>query len=116
MSSTAGVLVDSVVLGTGGAITGVIVASGLQVLLKKGVKDQMRRKLSTPEEYRTGQVLFQFRTKLEQNLREGRTLREDGFLSRSINERSAAEIFEGVLLAAQREYEEKKIKFEGKLV
>jgi hypothetical protein len=116
MSSTAGTLVDSVVPGTAGAITGGIVAFGFQVLLNRGVIDQMRRKLSTIEESRTGKVLLQFRTKVIQNLSQGGTLRHDGFFSSGIDERSAAaEIFEGVLLAAQREYEEKKIKFEGNL-
>jgi hypothetical protein len=44
----------------------------------------------------------------------GKTLRQDCFFSNKINERSAAEeIFEGVLFAAEREYEEKKVKFEG---
>jgi hypothetical protein len=116
-SSTAAVLVGNAVAGPVGGIASGIVASGLQVMLKRVVSDQRRRKLSTLEEIRTGKVLLQFRTKLEQNLREGRSLREDGFLSRSVNERSvAAEIFEGILLAAQREYEERKIKFEGNLL
>jgi hypothetical protein len=114
MSSTAGTIVGGFVGGPAGAITGGILASGFQVLLNRGVMDQRRRKLSTLEEVRTGKVLSQFGAKFKQNLRERRTLREDGFLSRNTNERSAAaEIFEGVLLAAQREYEERKIKFEG---
>jgi hypothetical protein len=108
------VLVGSAIAGPIGGIAGGIVASGFQVLLNRAVKEQMRRKLSPLEESRTGKVLLQFRTKVIQNLSQGRTLRQDGFFSGSINERSAAaEIFEGVMLAAQREYEEKKIKFEG---
>jgi hypothetical protein len=116
VSSTAGALVGSVVAGPAGAIAGGIVASGVQVMLKRVVLDQRRRKLSTREKFRTRKVLLQFRTKVLQNRSEGRSLRQDGFFSSSIDERSAAEeIFEGVLLAAQSEYQEKKIKFEGNL-
>ena len=113
-SSTAGTLVGGAVGGPAGAITGDIVANLLQAGLRKVVKDQLGRMLSTFEELRTGKVLSQIRTKVIQNLSQGRTLKQDDFFSTNIDERSAAEeIFEGVLLAAQREYEEKKIKFEG---
>jgi hypothetical protein len=92
------------------------VANLLHAGLKKVVTDQLRRKLSTFEELRTGKVLLQFRTRVIQNLSQGRTLRQDDFFAGDINERSAAEeIFEGVLLAAQREYEEKKVKYVGNL-
>jgi hypothetical protein len=46
----------------------------------------------------------------------GKSFRQDDFFSNKINERSAAEeIFEGVLFAAEREYEEKKVKFVGNI-
>jgi hypothetical protein len=114
VSATVGALVGNVVAGPPGAIGGGIVASGVQVMLNRVVLDERRRKLSNREKFRTEKVLSQFRTKVLQNLSEGKSLRQDGFFSSSIDERSAAEeIFEGVLLAAQSEYQEKKIKFEG---
>lgn len=55
--------------------------------------------------------------KIESHRRNGKSLREDGFFDGNISERSAAdEIAEGVILAAQREHEEKKLMYLGNLL
>ncbi len=103
-----------------GGILGGITATFLEIMIRKFVKKHlpkaMRPNLSINEEERLRNVLSHFNTKMIQNLSvgSGKTLRQDCFFSEKINERSAAEeIFEGVLFAAEREYEEKKVKFEG---
>lgn len=115
-SSGVGALVGGAIAGPIGGIIGGITATGAQMMLKKFVSKHVSPNLSTSEEHRLRKVLSQFNTKMVQNLSvsSGKTLRQDCFFSTKLNERSAAEeIFEGVLIAAQREYEEKKVKFEG---
>lgn len=95
-------------------------ASALEVTIRKFVSKHLpkhiRPNLSINEEERLRKALSQFNTKMLQNqsVGSGKTLRQDDFFSKKINERSAAEeIFEGALFAVEREYEEKKVKFEG---
>lgn len=116
-ASAAGVGAGIAIAGLIGGIVGGMAASGFDVLFKKFVSKHIHRNLSINEEERLRKVLSQFNTKMVQNLSvgSGKTLRQDSFFSEEkINERSAAEeIFEGVLFAVEREYEEKKVKFEG---
>jgi hypothetical protein len=76
-----------------------------------------QRVLSPREEARIGATFaFAYET-IQQNLASGRPLREDGFFESAEHERAAAEeVVEGVLLAAQRAYEEKKLRYYGRLI
>lgn len=74
-----------------GGIIGRITAIGAQMMLKKFVSKHVSPNLSINEEERLRKVLSHFNTKMIQNLSEGKTLRQDCFLSTKINERSAAE-------------------------
>jgi hypothetical protein len=115
-SSAVSVAMGNAIAGPLGGIAGGIAAAGVQVMLKKFVSNYTGPNLSISEKQRLRKVLSHFNTKMIQNLSvgSGKTLRQDCFFSNKINERSAAEeIFEGVLIAAQREHEEKKVKFEG---
>lgn len=119
-ASAAGVVVGTAIAGPIGGIVAGMAAAGLEVMIRKFVSKHlpkdMHRNLSINEEERLRKVLSQFNTKMIQNLSigSGKSLRQDCFFSNKINERSAAEeIFEGVLFAAEREHEEKKVKFEG---
>jgi hypothetical protein len=103
-----------------GGIIGGMTAAGLEVAIGKFVSKHLPkdidRNLSINEEERIRKVLSQFNTKIVQNLSvdSGKSFRQDCFFSDKINERSPAEeIFEGVLFAAEREHEEKKVKFVG---
>jgi hypothetical protein len=112
-ASAVGVGVGTAIAGPIGGIAGGIAASGLDVLFRKYVSKHIHRNLSINEEERLRKVLSQFNTKMVQNLSvgSGKTLRQDCFFSNKINERSAAEeIFEGVLFAAEREYEERQVR------
>lgn len=112
----AGAVVGTTIAGPIGGIIGGIAASGLEVVIRKFVSKHIHPNLSINELNRLDKVLSHFNTKMIQNLSVGggKILRQDCFFSNKINERSAAEeIFEGVMFAAEREYEEKKVKFEG---
>ena len=108
-------LVGGVIAGPVGGIAGGITAIAVQKMLKKFISKHVSPNLSISEEHRLEMVLLHFNTKMIQNLSvgSGTTLRQDCFFSTKINERSAAEEIFGILIAAQREHEEKKVKFEG---
>lgn len=75
------------------------------------------RKLGHREQVRIGATLAFAIQSVEQKRARGWQVRQDGFFSPHLDERSTAdEIIEGVLLAAQREHEEKKLKHYGHLV
>jgi hypothetical protein len=114
------VVVGTAIAGPIGGIAGGITTAGLELMLKRYVLKHVlpKRSRSISQDERLRKVLSQFNTKMIQNqsVGSGKTLRQDCFFSTKINERSAAEeIFEGVLIAAQLEHEEKKIKFEANL-
>lgn len=74
------------------------------------------RFLGEREQVRVGAALAFAIRRADENRQRGKVLRGDDFFHQSPNERSTAEeILEGVLLAAQQEHEEKKVKFIGNL-
>ncbi len=73
--------------------------------------------LGKREEVRVGAVLAFAGEKIREKMENGEQVRQDGFFEEQPDDRSdAEEIFEGVLLAAQREHQEKKLRFYGNLV
>ena len=120
-ASAPGVGVGTAIAGPIGGIVGGITASGLEVMIRKFASKHLpkdiHRNLSINEKERLRKVLSHFNTKIIQNLSEGRTIRQDSFFDEKLYERSAPEeILEGVLFAAEREYEEKKVKYVGILL
>ncbi len=115
--------------GVGGAIiggiiggpAGVIIGGTSGPILTKFFKiigtELKARFLSPREEIRTGAAYTFSIDKILKNVSEGKKLRQDDFFNPTETERSAAEeIFEGIILKSQREYEENKIKFYGNLL
>ncbi len=100
-------------LGTvGGALAGTIIEKGL-LWVGNEIKDRM---LSPKEEVRVGAVYTYATQKINNNLIAGKTIRTDNFFEANGDERSSnEEILEGVLLTAQKEYEEKKLKYLGNM-
>jgi len=100
----------------GGALgsgTGAMIATALQNLYV----EFKHRVLGPRERMRIDETLRFGAIKVKENITNGRQIRQDSFFQDQPSERSAAEeIFEGVLLAAQREHEEKKLQFYGNLV
>jgi hypothetical protein len=77
----------------------------------------MHRQISEREVVRIGGALAVAVTRINERLEKGEQLRQDGFFAAEGSQRSAAnEVGEGVLLAAQREHEEKKVPLLGSLL
>lgn len=92
-------------------------ASLLTRMLKGIGQDIKNRALSRREEVGVGATVTFAVQRIQENLNNDQSIRQDGFLNGELQERAAAEeILEGVLIASQREHEEKKLKFYGNLV
>lgn len=75
------------------------------------------RVLGKREEARIGATIVFASQKIQENLKEGKQVRNDDFFTKDSTHRSTAEeVLEGVLLASQREHEEKKLKYVGNLL
>lgn len=98
--------------GPGGAALGGL----LGVIISKGLSDIADRFLSNREEVRVGATATFALTKIKSRLNSGDELRNDGFFQAQRTRRAEAEeIFEGVLLKAKNEHEEKKTKILGNI-
>lgn len=94
--------------GSGPIVTSVIKKIGLEI---------KERFIGPREEKRIGATIVYATEKIQSKLNDGDQLRNDGFFNSSSTERSDAdEIYEATILAAQREHEEKKLKYYGNLV
>ena len=100
----------------GAAVGGAAGAALPQVFSKVGV-ELKQRLLGKREEMRIGAVFICAAKKIQVKLDEGQRLRNDGFFDEDDTGRSNAdEICEGVFLSAQKEHEEKKLKYYGNLL
>lgn len=85
-------------------------------ILRVTAKEVKERLLGKREELRIGATYIFAADKINRNIENGRQIRQDGFFQEQSNARAQAEeILEGVLLTAQREHQEKKIRFYGNL-
>lgn len=101
--------------------TAVIAATSTGILLRNTIsdigEDIISRTLSKREKERVSLTFLLTLSKIESNIKEGRTIRNDDFFDDSITNRSAAkEILEGMLMISQKEFEEKKLKFIANLL
>jgi len=96
----------------GGALAGTVLEKSFQL-----VGTEIKKRMFSPrEEQRIGAVYTYANQKINSNLVSGRMIRTDSFFEAIGEERTTnEEILEGVLLAAQKEYEEKKLKYLGNL-
>lgn len=117
---------------TGGAVGGVIgfllagpvgaaIGGGSAPLITSTIRKiglEIKERLIGPrEEVRVGAVITYATAAIQDRLEAGTPLRKDGFFSSSSTERSDAdEIYEATILAAQREHQEKKLKYYGNLI
>ncbi|BBD63939.1 hypothetical protein NIES4072_24050 [Nostoc commune NIES-4072] len=121
---TGGTLVTAIILALGGAAAGPhgailtsVATPTIVYFLKKLGAEVKNRFLSHREEVRVGATLTFAISKIQENLDNGKQIRQDDFFKKGVQNRSAAEeVFEGVLIASQREHEEKKLRFYGNLV
>ena len=113
----AGVAIGFLFSGPAGAVAGGAIGPVITRALICTVDDIQKRFLSQREQNRIGAVLIYAARKYQDNIAKGMVVRTDGFFKESLNERSdGKEIFEGVLLAAKGEHEEKKLLFFANLL
>jgi len=112
-----GAIAGFIVGGPGGAALGAAQAPLVSSALYEIVSEIGQRHLSKREEERVGTTLCYAVENIRKKLYEGNQIRQDNFFIRDVNNRSSAEeITEGVLIAAQSEHEEKKLKYYGNLI
>jgi len=103
--------------GPAGAAAGGALGASAATALKKVGHEVSDRYLSKREKIRAGGVLAIAADEIKKRIDSGDSLRSDGFFDQNNNNRSGAEeIAESVLLKAQKEPEEKKIRFMGNLL
>lgn len=107
----------SLAAGPIGVIAGGALSPLFSKIIERVAEEFSSRALADREEVKVGAVLSFALSRIEANLSDGRCLRQDDFFEKSLYGRSSAtEILEGVMLASQREHEEKKIKHYGNLI
>lgn len=110
-SSAVGAIIGSAVAGPGGAVIGSLTGTAIQKTIETIGVEISKRVLSPMEKHRVGTVYADAQQIIAENIEAGKTLREDNFFEKQENGRSdAVEILEGTLFAAQREFEDKKLK------
>lgn len=104
-----------------GGVPGVIIGAAAQPLVARALtkvgSEISRRYLGPQERKRVGATVAYAASKLQKKLQAGERLRDDDFFDAEADDRAAAEeVIEGVLLIAQREYQERKLSFIGNLL
>lgn len=108
--SVSGASVGLVFGGPVGAISGAVAGPIITDLFKKIGIELTNRLLGNREKIRVGATFSLAMDKLDQEIKKGKKFRNKEFYESTANDRSEAEtIFEGTLLKARDEYEEKKI-------
>lgn len=112
-----GAAIGLAIAGPVGAIVGAATTPFFTAALKPVAAELQRRLLGPREVVRIAAALDHTLIHVQRRLDSGETPRSDGFVESSPDGRSAAEeIVEGVLRAAQREYEERKVPHLGALL
>src|SRR5829696_6490496 len=115
--ATVGAIAGGAFGGPAGDIAGTAACVVIANVLKNIGNDISERRLSPREEVRVGAALIFAINKVQEQITNGYKLRNDDFFVDKPSERAASkEIVEGVLLAAQREHEEKKTRYYGNLL
>lgn len=109
-------LLSTIIPGTTGIILGGAAAPLLTKIFTDIGTEIQNRFLSSREVMRTGAAYTYALDRIRQNENEGHTLRDDDFFEPIANNRPASEeLLEAIILCAQRESQELKLKFLGNL-
>lgn len=108
--------ITSYVLKDPTGLSSTIVKNGVDKLLTIFVNDVGNRMLSELEKQKVADVFKYAVDDISKKLRQGKKIRNDGFFSTGTDDKAdGKEIFESIIIEAQREYENKKLQYYGKL-
>lgn len=111
VGAAAGAGLGTAMAGPVGAVGGALAGDAIEKVFKWAGNEISKRILSKREEKRISDVMTVAKEKIKSNFEENKILRADDFFSELDNRTSAEEILEGTLIVAQKEYEERKIKY-----
>lgn len=112
-----GAIIELSVPGAPGMVIAGIGSSILANTLQSGAEDLIQRRLSRQQKARIGTTLYFAAQTIKQNLQAGKTIRQDSFFDRQLDDRSTAEeIIDAVVNAAQQEHSHKKLQLYGRLL
>lgn len=115
--ATTGAAIGLLIGGPPGAVAGAAAGPAAARTLRGLAVEFRERVLGHREEVRVGATISFASAKIKEKLENGEQPRQDGFfIDEEDNRSTAKEVFEGVVLAAQREAEEKKVRFYGNLL
>lgn len=114
--SVTGAFLGFLVGGPPGALAGAALGPIAGEAIKKVGNEIANRLLSQREKLRVGVAIDYTAQKFDENLKANMSIRDDDFFKSNGERSTADEIIEGVLLTAQREYQEKKLRFHGNLL
>lgn len=115
--SVTGATLGFLLAGPAGGFAGAVAGPTVGNVIKQIGTEIANRILGPREQERIGAAIRFTANKIDENLAQGLEIRQDDFFIDKINERSTAtEIVEGILLTTQKEYQEKKIKFQSNLL
>ncbi len=116
MGSTVGSVASGMTTLALPGVEGILVATLANGIIVKVFKDMGHRILSERENKKIIESCAYSIEKINDNIQENKKLRDDDFFNNNGENRSnVEEIFEGVLFSAQKEHEEKKLKYYGYL-
>jgi hypothetical protein len=116
-SATTAAAIGLLIGGPPGAIVGAAAGPAATRTLRGLAVEFRERVLGHREEVRVGATISFASAKIKEKLESGEWPRQDDFFTDAEDNRSTAkEVFEGVVLAAQREAEEKKVRLYGNLL
>ncbi|NOK71573.1 MAG: hypothetical protein GFH25_541324n16 [Chloroflexi bacterium AL-N10] len=111
-----GTAIGFTLAGPVGAFVGAAAGPYVPVLVRKVASEFQRHVLGQREERRIASVLELTVRRINSNLEQGYIVRQDDFFHLGEDDRSVAEeILEGVLIATQRDHEEKKVRYYANL-
>ncbi len=117
LGSATGVSMAVVRQDVAGLYEGAAVGTGVAHMLKSAAQLFLTRSMAKREQERVGLVYGLAALAIKERLEKGEQLRTDDFLERNLTDRSESdEIAEAVLIAAQREHEERKLPYIAKLL
>lgn len=115
-SATVGAVIGSTLAGPVGAALGGLAGKAIEKAIQT-IGTEIKHRVLSQAETRKVETVYTLAVEfITENLNNNKKLRKDDFFDEKINGRSSAEeILEGTLLVAQREYEERKLKYLAKL-